>query len=350
MTLTSPPQPDPTLEAEREALHRMLFGAVVSRLVFAAAELGLPDRLAAGDASAAALARRTEADPRSLRRLLRALAGIGIVAQTGPDRFELTSLGAPLRSDAPDSIRSLVRMLCGDEQWRSWEELLASVRTGETGWERAHGRSWIDHYERNPESSATFNAAMSEHTRDAAPGIAAAAGLGRFGSLMDVGGGDGTLIAEALRAHPGLEGVVFDLPGGLADAAATLEAAGVGERCALVTGDFFDAVPEGADAYLLKQVLHDWDDEPAREILGNVAAAAGAGGRVLIAERMLPEVVGEGDGPALLVDMLMLVTTGGRERTEAEFRDLCGAAGLELASVSEPIEPFGYRVLEAIVT
>jgi O-methyltransferase domain/Dimerisation domain len=328
----------------------MLFGAVISRLVFTAAELRLADHLAAGDRSSAELAARTGAHPRSLQRLLRALAGIGVVAQTEPDGFELTPLGAPLRADAPDSIRNLVLTLCGEEHWRSWDELPASLRTGESGWERAHGLSWVDYYERHPKSSAIFNAAMSEHTRDAAAGLIAAAGLGRFDSVMDVGGGDGTLLAEALRAHSGLEGVLLDLPEGLVDATATLEAAGVATRCTLVAGDFFDSVPAGADAYLLKHVLHDWDDEAARHILGNVAAAAPEGGRVLIAEHVLEEVVAEADRPALLVDMLMLVVTGGRERTEREFRVLCGDAGLELTGVSAPAPPFGYRVLEAIVT
>ena len=166
-------------------------------------------------------------------------------------------------------------MLCGPENWRSWGELVAGVRSGEAPWELAHGVPWVEYYEQNPKRAEGFNRAMAEHTRAAAPGILAAAELARFDTVMDVGGGDGTLIAAALSAHPQLAGVLFDLPVGLGAAASTLEAAGVAERCRLVQGDFFASVPEGADAALLKQVVHDWDDERAARILGNVRLVAG---------------------------------------------------------------------------
>ncbi|MGH9210195.1 MAG: methyltransferase [Acidimicrobiales bacterium] len=238
-------------------------------------------------------------------------------------------------------------MLCGPENWRSWGELVPSVRTGDAGWDRAHGMTWIEFYDRHPEESATFNRAMAEHTRDASPGLVAGSDLARFGTVMDVGGGDGTLIAEALRAYPDLEGIVFDLPSGVTSAPATLEAAGVADRGRVVTGDFFAAVPTGADAYLAKQVLHDWDDERATAILRNLRAAVAPGGRVLILERMLPEVVTPRDAPTLLVDVLMMVVTGGRERTEQDFQRLFDAAAFELASIGEPLPPFDYRVIEA---
>lgn len=333
--------------AEDSAVHQMTFGFMVAKMLYAAAELGIADRLAGGPRSSAELAADSDAHEPSLRRLLRGLAAVGIVAQTGPDRFELTPLGAPLRAGAPDSARDLVRLLCGPEDWLSWGELVPSVCTGRSGWDLAHGIGWVEYHERNPERSARFNRAMSEHTRDAAPGLLAAAGLSRFETLVDVGGGDGTLIAAALRAEPGLEGVLFDLPIGLEDAPATLAAAGVAERCRLASGDFFASVPGGADAYVLKQVLHDWDDERAVSILRNVRAAIAPGGRLLVLERVLPELAGPDDAPSLLIDVLMLVVTGGRERTEREFGDLLTAAGFELAAVSERIAPFDYRVIEA---
>jgi len=325
----------------------MVFGFMAAKLVYAAAELRIADLLAEGPRTTAELAEPTAAGAASLRRLMRGLAGLGVVAETDPDRFELTELGTPLRDSAPDSARSLVTMLCGPENWRSWGELVPSLRNGESGWERAHGMTWVEYYERNPEQSATFNKAMSEHTRGAAPGILAAAGLSRFRTVVDVGGGDGTLLAEALRAEQGLQGVLFDLASGLESAAETLAAAGVAERCRAVPGDFFASVPKGADAYLLKQVIHDWDDDEAIAILRNVREAMVPGARVLIAERMLPELAGPADAQSLLVDVLMLVVTGGRERTEREFHALLEAAGLELSRLSEPLAPFDYRVIEA---
>jgi hypothetical protein len=331
---------------ERLQLQQVLFGAMAAKIVYAAADLGIADLLAEDPRTSAELAELIGADPPSLRRLLRALAGLEVVAQTGADRFELTEVGRPLCTGAPCSIHALVTMLCGPENWRSWGELVNSVRTGEPGWDQAHGLSWIEFYEQHPDRSANFNRAMAEHTRDAAPGIVAGAELSRFRSLMDVGGGDGTLIAEALRAHPDLTGAILDLPAGLAEAGAKLERAGLASRCRLLSGDFFESVPGGADAYLLKQVLHDWDDERAGLILGNLRRAMRRDSRLLIAERVLPERVGAADVPTLLVDVLMLVVTGGRERTEAEFERLLARAGFALAGLTEPLPPFEYRVIE----
>jgi hypothetical protein len=327
-------------------LLQMVFGHMAAKLVYAAAELGLPDLLAERPRTSDELAGLARAHRPSLRRLLRGLAGLGIVAETEADRFELTELGAPLRAGARDSARSLVRMLCGPEDWRSWGELVPSLRTGETGWEHAHGMSWIDFYARNPEQATTFNQAMAEHTRDAAPGLIGAAELSRFRTIADVGGGDGTLLAAALREQPELRGILFDLPSGLDGAVCRLGAAGVTRRCDVIAGDFFESVPEGADAYLLKQVLHDWDDEEAIAILRNVRRAIPAGGRVLIAERVLPELAGAEHARSLIVDVLMMVVTGGRERTESEFRELLDAAGFELSRLGEPIPPFDYHVIE----
>jgi hypothetical protein len=316
-----------------------LFGEMVAKIIYAAAELRIPDLLEERPRTCAELAERTGTRDQSLRRLLRALAGLGIVTQTDADRFELGELGDRLRADAPDSQRSLVTMRCGPEIWRSWDQLLPCLRSGTPGWELAHGMSWLDFYARNPEPAANFNRAMAEHTRDAAPGIVSAAELGRFHTVVDLGGGGGTLMAEALRANHDLQGVVFDLPLGLDSALAT-------ERCRVVAGDFFDSVPDGADAYLLKQVLHDWDDEACIDILRTIRAAVSPQARVLIVDRMLPEVVSDADTQTLLVDVLMMVVTGGRERTEAEFRRLLEAAGFQLTRVTEAIPPFDYRVIE----
>jgi hypothetical protein len=336
----------PTHAELGQEIPQLVFGEIVTKVVYAAAELHVPDLLADGPKTSAELADRTGTHEPSLRRLLRALAGTGLVAEIAPDRFELTELGEPLRADAPNSIRSLVTMRCGPEVWRSWGELVRSLQSGEPAWDLAHGMTWVEYYGRNPERSANFNRSMAEHTRDAAPGILDVADLDRFDSIMDVGGGDGTLIAAVLRAHPGLEGAVFDLPAGLEAAPATLDAAGVAKRCRLEPGDFFDSVPGGVDAYLLKQVLHDWDDESSVAILRNLRRAISPGGQVLIVERVLPELASRDDLQSLLIDVLMLVVTGGRERTEPEFRALLEAAGFELSRLTGPISPFDYFVVE----
>jgi hypothetical protein len=331
---------------ERSPLVEMAVGSVSAQVVHAAAELGIADLLADGPRTSAQLGERVAAHEPSLRRLLLALAGLGILEQIEGDRFALTDSGRSLRSAGPDSQRAFVRMLCGPEMLRSWTELVPAVRDGAPAWERAHGMPVFEYYGRHPESAAIFNAAMADHTRAAAPAIVAAGRFSRFRTLVDVGGGDGTLVAEILRAEPGLEAIVFDLPEGLEAAPATLAAAGAADRCRVQAGDFFAAVPAGADAYVLKQILHDWDDERAVAILRSCRAAMAPSARLLVVERVLSEPVTPADAPSLLADLVMLAVTGGRERTEREFRALLGAAGMSVTSVTEPL-PLGYRLIEA---
>jgi orsellinic acid C2-O-methyltransferase len=325
----------------------MVLGYMPAQVLFAAAELQVADHLAGGPRTSEELAAQTQADAPSLRRLLRALAGLGVVTQTGPDAFELTEVGGQLRAEAPDSVRGLVLLLSGPEIWQSWAELASSVRTGETAWDRVNGIPQFEFYQQHPEQSATFNAAMAELTRDVAPGVIAAYDFSRFATIMDVGGGDGTLLVEILRAEPHLKGTLFDLPAGLEGAAATLRAAGVADRCRVVPGDFFVSVPEGADAYLMKSVLHDWDDDRAVAILRNCRKAMAPGARLLIVERVLPEVVTAQDAETVLVDLTMLVANGGKERTERQFRDLLTRAAFTLTAITDP-HPLGFRVIEAV--
>ncbi|RST18638.1 methyltransferase [Streptomyces sp. WAC05374] len=322
---------------------------MAAKAVHTAAELGLADLLAERPYSSAELAEKTGAHHGSLRRLLLALAGLGVVTQGDDDRFSLAALGQPLRRDAPDSVLGLVRLGCGPEVWRAWEHLLPSVRTGQPAWELAHGVDWLGFYADNPERAAVFHRSQAEHTRDTMPGILAAADFSRFPTVVDVGGGDGTLMAHVLSSHPGLEGVLVDLPSGLAGAAGRLAAAGVTDRCRVVGGDFFTSVPEGGDAYVLKEILHDWEDDRAVAILRTVRAAMPPDGRLVVVERVLPERAAAGPVEAHLYlrDLLMLTVTGGRERTEQEFHALFGAAGFAPARTSHPL-PSGYRVVEAV--
>ncbi len=332
-------------EAPAPNLLDTVFGYAPAQIIHVAARLGIADQLAGGALASTELAAATETHPPSMYRLLRALACFGVVTEVEPDRFELTAAGASLRTAAPDSIRALVLLFCGDEVWRSWGELEYSVRTGKPAWEHVTGMPSFEFFAQHPAQSATFNAAMADHTRSVTPAIIASYDFSRFGTLVDVGGGDGTLIAAVLDATPGLRGVLFDLPAGVEMAAKILDAAGVADRCDVVTGDFFASVPEGADAYLLKSVIHDWDDERAVEILCSCRRAMPAASTLLVIEPVLPPRV---DSPevtgTVLSDINMLVNTGGRERSEEEFRALHSAAGFELTAVMGV--GAGYRVLE----
>jgi orsellinic acid C2-O-methyltransferase len=314
-------------------LQDVVIAPIPAQIVHAATELQIADLLADGPRTTAELAREAAAHEPSLRRLLLALAGLGIVEHVEPDRFALAEAGRSLTT-----MRALFQLLCGPEMLRGWEALVPSLRTGDAAWEIAHGMPVFDYYAANPESAATFNAAMAEHTRDAAPALIAAGDFSRFRTIVDVGGGDGTLLAAILDAEPEVEGVAFDVPEALGPAVGRLRTE---------AGDFFESVPAGGDAYVLKQILHDWADEPALRILRNCRAAMRSDARLLILERMLPERATPAAVQPLLVDILMLVTTGGRERTEREFRSLLAAADLELLSVSDELPPFAYRVIEA---
>lgn len=323
------------LETRAPSVLDMVFGYTAAQMLNVAARLEIADRLAAGAMTSAELAAAARTDGPAMYRLLRGLACFGVVIETGPDLFTLGPAGESLRADAPHSVRAMVMLLCADETWRSWGQLEYSVRTGQPAWEKVTGVSNFEYLASNPQKSAEFNAAMAEYTRAAVPGILSRYDFSRLGNVVDVGGGDGTLLAELLRAVPGLRGTVFDLPAGVETARQTLAAAGVTDRSTVVSGDFFDTVPDGADGYLLKSVLHDWDDKKAVEILTQCRKAMAPGGVVLTIEPVLPPTV---TSPAVIgvvmSDLNMLVNTGGRERTEAEFGELYAAAGLTLTSIS----------------
>lgn len=329
----------------RSPLLDLAFGYMPAQILHAAAETGVADALADGPRSSEDLAEATGAHAPSLYRLLRGLATLGAVEQKERDLFALTAEGRRLRADAPDSIRALIMLFCGEDAWRSWGDLAETVRTGEYAWKRVTGRTSFESFESDADASATFNEAMAEHTRAVAPGIIGAHDFSRYGTVADLGGGDGTLLAAILRAHGGLRGLLFDLPPGLAAAPRTL--GDVAGRTELVPGDFFEAVPANADAYILKSVLHDWSDEKAAALLRNVRAAMRPHARLLILEQVMPETVAPETAGIVRNDLNMLVATGGRERTEAEFRDLLDAAGFTGATLTGPLPPSAYHVIEA---
>jgi len=330
---------------------QLVFGYMASQVIYAGAQLGITDLLRDGPRTSDELARATRTDGPSLYRLLRGLACVGIVAEAEPRRFELTEFGALLRADHPDSVRNLTMLFCGPGVWENWGHLLDSVRTGKPAFELLDKQPPFQGMGDDPEFSAIFNEAMSEGTRQAAPGVVGAYDFSQFRTLVDVGGGDGTLLAAILAAAPGLRGVLFDLATGLEKAPERLEDAGVLDRCEIVEGDFFESVPEGAEAYLMKSVIHDWDDDRALQILRNCRRVMPSSGRLLVLEPVLPQTVDRSPetlGAVLVGDLNMLVSAGGRERTEPEFRALFEAAKFRLNS-TVPVSPPAYlSVIEGI--
>lgn len=335
------------MTSERSALQSMLFGYFPPQVLYVATHLGLADQLAAGPRTAAELASATGCHPGALGRLLRALVVIGVLEQSDEaGTVALTGTGQLLRADHPASMRNYVLLFCGEQVWQSWGDLEYSVRTGKPAWERRYGPPFGPGH-MSPEFSAVFNGAMAEGTAKAAPAVIAAGGFERFGTVADLGGGRGILLAAILAAHPGLRGVLLDLPRALEGAADVLRAAGAADRCELVPGDFFAAVPGGADAYLLKSVIHDWDDERAAAILGNCRAVMTPAAVLLLVEPVLSDRPGRPDPFSVSYsDLNMLVCTSGRERTAGEFGDLLAAAGFAVQRIA-PCPPTGYSVIEA---
>jgi hypothetical protein len=311
-----------------QALMRLVWGYTSTGLVVAAMRLDLPERLADHIRSTVDLAAETGAHEPSLRRLLRALTAIGLTTEAEPGHYALTPVGALLRRDVARSLYPVVRVSTDETIVRGWRELDWSVRTGQPAFDRAYGTDFFAHIAGDAELSELFNASMGEGTQDIADAITKHYDFSRFGTVVDVGGGNGTLLASILSAQPELRGIVYDSEDGVEQAHEVLTTAGVAGRCEIRAGDFFADVPDGGDLYLLKNILHDWDDERAATILANTRRAVPAHGRVLLVESVLPARVDPQSPPDdYLMDINMLVNFGGRERTEAEFHALLTSAG-----------------------
>lgn len=332
-------------------LQQLIFGFFPSAVLSVAVRLRIPDLVADGPMSSDELADATNTHPPSLYRLLRALAYLGILEETDPGNFGLTDMGALLRSDDPHSMAATTQLFCGEGVWRSWGDLMAGVQTGRPSFERGIGLDPFAEFAQNAEASRNFNRAMSEGTLRETPGILGSYDFTQFGTLVDVGGGDGALLGSILSATPGLQGIVFDTAAGAAEAGNRLSGLGVVDRCQVVEGDFFESVPEGADAYIMKSVIHDWDDEKCVTILSNCRQAMKADGKVLIVEPVVPETVKPSFAllGVVMSDLNMLVNTGGKERTEEEFASLLRSADLEPGGVSRLPKPSTLSVIEASI-
>ena len=322
-------------------------GYQLSQALYVAAKLGVADVLDPEPLAAEDIARAVGARASQLRRVLRALVAAGVFSELEDGRFASNDAAAALRADAPGRMRDVV-LNFGEEMYRSFGELLHTVRTGETGFDSVYGAPLFEYYAANPEVEASAAARMLARTLPAARELAASDVLHGARTLVDVGGGAGTLVAEVLRQRPEIAGVLLERPGMLELAADYLAEQGVADRCELVEGDFFSSVPAGGDVYVLKSVLHDWDDERCVAILRHCRAAMDDAARLVIVELILPERMTP-SGPTLsaaLVDLIMLAYAGGRERTEAEFKQLLQQASLRLARTTALTA--GPHLLEAV--
>lgn len=312
-------------ESPAAALTRLVNGYQISHALHATAALGVADLLAAGMTSVVDLATATETQAAPLYRLLRALAAAGVFHELPDRHFTLTAMGECLRSDASDPVAPWAMLAGQPYVHRAWEALPHSLRTGETAFRHAHGVDVWDYRARHPEQSAIFDRAMSGISRRVAEAVVNTCDFGRFHRVVDVGGGEGALLAHILATHPTVSGVLFDLPHVVSRATPLLDAAGVTGRCDVVAGDFFTGVPEGGDAYVLKGILHDWDDPAATSILRACRRAIAPGGALLVIERLIAPPNEGAD--AKFSDLNMLVLPGGGERTRDEFNTLFIVSG-----------------------
>jgi SAM-dependent methyltransferase len=316
------------------ALFDLISSHRITAVIYVAARLGVADFLAEGPKTSSELAQRTGAHEPSLRRLLRALVSVGICRQIGESQFELTAIGRLLAAGEPQSLKSWALME-GERLWRSWGSLLDSIRTGKTTAEIAGVHNHFELMGRSPEAVKVFNEAMVSLTQRVTHGVLAAYDFSGITKLMDVGGGFGELLAAVLKAYPTMRGVIFDLPRCAEGAKKLLAEAGVGDRSEFVSGNFFEFVPRGADAMILKSIIHDWNDDRSVKILRNCRKALPEGGRLLLVERLMPENLEANPEHCAhaMSDLNMLLGPGGRERTEHEYRQLLCDGGFTISRV-----------------
>jgi hypothetical protein len=325
-------------------LLKLITGRWISKAISVSADLAIADLLLDGPQDLGRLAEKTGTHPPSLYRLLRALTVPGVFAELPGKRFELTPLGRHLCTDNPDSLRNIARLFGSHWHSRSWEELRHSVTTGGTGLQLAMDAGGFDYLAQNPDDSAVFDGAMTDYSRILAPAIVDAYDFGRFRQIVDVAGGHGYLLAAILRAYAGPYGLVYELPHVIEGTRRWLKRSGLNGRCDAVAGDFFQFLPAGADAYLLKSIIHDWNDERAVAILSNCRRAISPRGRLLLCE-CLVSAPGQ-PSFAKLLDLEMMVIPGGKERTAEEYRGLLAAAGFRLIGIHPTASPMS--ILEGV--
>jgi C-methyltransferase len=325
------------------AMIEMILAGWTSQAITVAAQLGVADALADGPLPIDELAVRVEADADALRRLLRALISRGVFRLRRDGRYELNSLADTLRCDAAVSMKSAARFYGSQEQRERWTLLVDSIRTGNAVVESLRGKESFDYFAENPELAELFNQTMTSVSEMTDATVVAGYDFSAYPTIVDVGGGHGPLLAAILAAAPASRGVLYDLPTVVANAPNLLREQGVADRVAIAEGSFFDSVPGDGDAYVLKNIIHDWNDEKAGQILRNVRAAVGPGATVLLIEFVIPEHNRE--FPGKWVDLEMMLNLGARERTAAEYRNLLSRAGFRMTRVVQTASPLS--VVEA---
>lgn len=335
----------PTInEPPQAGLMKLTTGHWITQGIFVAAKLGIADLLQDGPQSSGDLAQSTGANSRALYRLLRALASVGVFAEHEGGRFALTPMAECLRGDTPGSMRAWVLFTGEPYAFQPWSELLHSVRTGETAFDHVHGMPIFDYYAQHREEWQIFDAAM---TGSAGPEVAAVMAdydFSGIGTLVDLGGGHGSFLSTILEAYPAIRGVLAEMPAVIDGARRHIEAAHLAHRCEVVPIDFFESVPPGGDAYVMKRVIHDWDDHRSLTILRNCHQAMAGVGKLLLVEMIIPP--GNDPGFGKWLDIAMLVYSGGCERTEKEYRDLLTAAGFRITRIISTRSPAS--VMEAV--
>lgn len=326
-------------------LLQIVSGAFTSSAVYAAAKLGIADLLAEGPKTAEYIAVATSTDERSIYRLLRALASIGAFAETESKTFANTPMTETLRSDHPNSTRDLTIWMGEPEHWRVYGDLLYSLQTGKPAWDNVHGEPVFPYlFETNKPLGDIFNRAMTSYSHVSIPGVLAAYDFSGAETIADIAGGYGHLLAAVLKENPQAKGVLFDLAAPLAGAPQMLDSYGVADRVELVEGDFFSEIPVKADIYMLKHIIHDWYDDNCEKILRNIRSQMPDDGKVLI----IDAVISEGNTPDFgkIIDLEMLMTPGGVERTPTEFAELLEKSGFKLNRIIPTQGPMS--IVEAV--
>lgn len=315
------------------ALFQMATAYWLSQAIYVAAKLGIADLLADGPQSSVALANATRSDSCSMFRLLRALASVGVFLQVDTDSFALSRSAEALRSDVPGSLREIL-ITIGEVHYQACGGLLHSVQTGKPAFTQVFGTNLFDYLQQNTNAGDTFNRGMTNLSSLLAHAVLLAYDFSGISTIVDVGGGQGELLRKILELNSEMTGVVLDLPNAIES---ENRVPSVGARCSHVIGNFFDSVPEGGDAYLLCGVMHDWDNDHALTILKNCRKAMSKNGRVLILDMIVPET--KSPSFSKLLDLNMMVMTGGRERTKAEFHALLDAADYRVTRIIPTMAP-----------
>jgi hypothetical protein len=329
--------PVATDQSAAVSLLELTQGAVVTQSIYAAAKLGIADVLSDGALTAAEIAERVGSHPEATYRLLRTLSGYSVFTEREDGRFELTPVSDALREGAPDSMRGMALVMGHPLLWQEWEHLLTTVRTGEANTPKLRGMSTFDFLMSNPEYASTFFQAMGNLSAIETDPVVAAYDFSRFGTIIDVGGGGGALLAKILQRAPGSRGILFDAPHATGPAAATFEEAGVAARCRVENGSYFEGVPAGGDAYLLKHTLHDFQEPQCLAVLGNIRQAISPDGSLFVVEYVIPGDNARHAGN--FIDLWLMLMLDAKERTSAQYADLFARAGFRLTGVIPTSSP-----------